>query len=202
MNRRLAAITLGGVCVLGAGAGLASHYIGRDGARDAQPTPLFLTSAQQVEPRSWPPAKASVAFNEEMYALLTMGASAGATARQSASAAAREMDVAEPLPRMSRRERRRMQREERARERAERAFAREERTDADDRSVRRRDDRGRDHSTRDERGRVHVYGGGGDAVEVHVRDRRGVRVQRIEREPGEERQRTDPPSHFRVFGSW
>lgn len=113
-------------CLLSGSAAIASYYLGSTAER---PIHLFALSAQQFDPRpSWPPRQHPVAFNGEMVALLTMGASVSAAARN-----AIRIPAAEPAPRpMTRRERRQAQREERARRRAEAYQARAQAAESDD----------------------------------------------------------------------
>ena len=189
MNWRLVAITLGCACVLGLGAAIASHYIGRDTARQ---TPLFVTTAQKTDPRpSWPPSGGSVAFNGEMIALLTMGASVSAPSREPARAQRRYIaeEEAEPPRHMSRQERRRAQQEERARLREERIQARDARAQA-------YEDRSREGRARTRHRRA---GGDDDSVEIRGRDRRGVRSEPVEREAFEDRPRVYAPAPFGPF---
>jgi hypothetical protein len=182
MNARLIATTLAIAGVLGAGAGMASYYVGRDpGSSERGTVPLFLTSAQQSDSQPlWPPRSEAVAFNNEMITLLTLGATMSGAAQQ-----AMAQDTIEPQPPkpMTRRERRRLQQEERAQQRAERAY-------------------GARAQSRDSRGRVE-----GDDVEVRVWDRNGRHLQtrRVEREMEMERPRAyapGPARRFGPFGNW
>jgi hypothetical protein len=160
---------------------MASYYAGRDRAVDpgretVSSAPLFLSSAQQSDFRStWPARSGSVAFNSEMIALLTLGATMSGSALQ-----AMAQDTIEPQPPkpMTRRERRRLQHEERTRLRAERA----------------RDARAQAHDVRDRND--------GDDVEVRVYDRYGrqIRTRRVEREVRGDQPRADAPAPLRVFG--
>jgi len=185
MNARLIAITLATACVLGAGAGMASYYLGRDRAASevagASPVPLFLTSAQQPDTRpTWPTRSAPVAFNDEMIALLTLGATMSGSAQQALAQGSLEPEPPKP---MTRRERRRLQQEERVRLRAERAY-------------------GARAQARDGGGRVD-----GDDVEVRAWDRNGRHLQtrQVEREVEVDRPRArgrGPSRRFGPFGNW
>jgi len=180
MNARLIGTTLAIACVLGAGAGMASYYAGRDRATDGHeaigPVPLFLTSAQGSDARpAWPTRSGPVAFNHEMIALLTLGATMSGAARQ-----AMAQGTIEQPRRMTRRERRQFQREERARQRAERAYEAYARAP-------------------DMRGRVE-----GSNVEVRVYDRYGnnIRTRRVQREIEADLPRAYSPRRARAFGRY
>jgi hypothetical protein len=184
MHGRLIASTLAIACALGAGAGMASYFAGRDRATDARettgPVPLFLASAQQSDFRQpWPTRAGPVAFNNEMIALLTLGARMSGSAQQAMAQGTIDLQPR----RMTRRERRRLQQAERGRRRAERAHTAHAQAP-------------------DIRGRVE-----GNDVEVRVYDRHGnnIRTRRVEREAEMERPGPYAPRRFRTFGpfgSW
>ena len=186
MNWRSIATALGCTGLLAGGAFAASQYFGpvSPPPDSGQPPALFLMAAQKADPKpSWPPSTGPVAFNNEMIALLTMGATVRPAIVAQHQEPARE--IAEPQAQGSRQERRRARQEDRARQRAERALAKASREARNARAQASEDDQ----------------------VEVSVRDRNGnpLRVRRVQREFDSEPPRASAPGPFRMFqpfGDW
>jgi len=187
----------GCACALAGGAALGSQHIASLSARpvveDATSqtqVPLFVQTAQQVEPgTAWRNRASSVAFNDEMIALLTMGANLAA--RPQAPELQASNEDRPPLSRhASREERRRARREERERARAERAERRAQ--------VR------AERAARNARAEYRGDRDSPDKVEVRVRDRRGTRIrtERVEPEVADRppAPRAYAPGPFRMFG--